>query len=86
MAHLGQLRRQSLVLRLLLLSQRLRLLVGGGQLLALILQSLDLNLLLVDAAVGVVQLRLGLGEVLCEKKNDKFKMFFLIEKTPPTYQ
>ncbi|KAH9407368.1 hypothetical protein TYRP_012923 [Tyrophagus putrescentiae] len=63
-AHLGQLRRQSLVLRLLLLSQRLRLLVGGGQLLALILQSLDLNLLLVDAAVGVVQLRLGLGEVL----------------------
>ncbi len=76
MAHLGQLRRQSLVLRLLLLSQRLRLLVGGGQLLALILQSLDLNLLLVDAAVGVVQLRLGLGEVLCEKKMISLRCSF----------
>lgn len=69
MSDLGELGRQALVLGLLLLAKGLSLLVGGRQLLALILQTLNLNLLLVDATVGVVQLRLRLGEVLCKKKK-----------------
>lgn len=66
-ADLSKFGNKTLVLGFLLFAQCLGLLVGGGQLLAFVLQSLDLDLLFVDTTVGIVQVRLGLGQIVCKQ-------------------
>lgn len=66
-ADLGQLGGESLTLGFFLLAQGLSLLVGGRQLVALVLQTLDLDFVLVQTTHAILQLALGIRQVVCAR-------------------